>query len=250
MSSNPQKYAVGDVANGHILTKDGAWVPAPVVATMGSNPQQQYAAGDVANGHVLTKDGAWVPVTPTAVPVKKKRTWVKVLVVLGIIGTILTVGAVACTAILAKSVSDSVNAPDKPGTPTASIGSPAEAGDLTFTVNKVKTGVAQVGGKFGSKAQGQYVLVTVTVKNTSAKPKTLWESGQTLFDNQGRKFDADTMAGIEANGPDNQVFIKDINPGNSVTGVLVYDLPPGAVPASLTVHDGVISSGTATISLS
>jgi hypothetical protein len=30
-----------------------------------------YQPGDVANGHILTNDGQWVPVTP---PQKKRRT--------------------------------------------------------------------------------------------------------------------------------------------------------------------------------
>ena len=54
------------------------------------------------------------------------------------------------------------------------------------------------------------------------------------------------MAAMSIDG--NDVFLNQINPGNTVKGVLVYDMPKGAVPASIELHDSMFSGG-ATVSL-
>lgn len=48
---------------------------------------------------------------------------------------------------------------------------------------------------------------------------------------------------------DNEVFLNEINPGNTVKGVLVFDMPKGTTPASIELHDSMLSGGV-TVSLS
>ena len=76
------------------------------------------------------------------------------------------------------------------------------------------------------KAQGQFVVVTMTVQNTSDEPKGVSPDNQKLFDSQGRKFTADTSAGL--NLDTDVAFWDEINPGNAVTLKVVYDMPAGA----------------------
>lgn len=129
----------------------------------------------------------------------------------------------------------------------ATIGTPVRDGKFEFTVTKVQTGVASVGEDvLAQKAQGRFVLVHVTVKNIGDQGQTLLDSDQKLLDATGREFSTDTGAGILIKG--NDVFLNQINPGNSVSGTLVYDMPKDATPASIELHDSMFSGGV-TVSL-
>jgi hypothetical protein len=41
----------------------------------------------------------------------------------------------------------------------------------------------------------------------------------------------------------NQTFLNNINPGNEVTGTLVFDVPAGVELAALELHDSLFSGG-------
>jgi len=122
------------------------------------------------------------------------------------------------------------------------IGTAVRDGKFEFTVTKVQPGVAKVGDSFlEQKAQGQFVLVHVTVTNIGDEAQYFSDSEQKVKDVQGRQFSADTSAAIHIKG--NDVFLNEINPGNTVKGVLVYDMPKGAKPASIELHDSPFSGG-------
>jgi hypothetical protein len=115
-------------------------------------------------------------------------------------------------------------------------------GQFEFTVTKVQKGVKTVGDEyFNEKAQGQFVLVSVTVSNIGDSPQTLSDSSQKVRDAKGREFSTDTGAAIYLK--DNKVFFEEINPGNSVKGTLVFDMPKGTAPASIELHDSPFSGG-------
>ncbi len=125
----------------------------------------------------------------------------------------------------------------------AGIGTEVQDGAFAFTVTKVDTGLRALGqGVLRSEAQGSYVLVHVTVRNVGTESQLFTDSNQTLLDAQGREFTADTSAAM-MNVPDSESFLTDINPGNSVDGVLVFDVPEGVAPASIELHDSMFSSG-------
>lgn len=83
----------------------------------------------------------------------------------------------------------------------------------------------------------------VSVKNIGNKPQTLDDSWQTLFNAKGQSADADTTADIYANDDSNSVFFNNINPGNRVRGVLVFDVAKWFKPTVLEAHDSVFSGG-------
>ncbi|GIH20983.1 DUF4352 domain-containing protein [Rugosimonospora africana] len=65
---------------------------------------------------------------------------------------------------------------------TVGLNQPARDGKFEFTVTNVKYGVAEVGDQFLSKsAQGQFVEVSVTVKNIGDQPRTFAGSNQKAF---------------------------------------------------------------------
>jgi len=127
------------------------------------------------------------------------------------------------------------------GKTAAGIGTPVRDGKFEFTVTAVDPGKSTIGKEPLSKtAQGQFVLVHVTVRNIGNKQQFFDQSSQKMIDQQGRQLSPDTTAGVYAD-PNN--FLAQINPGNSVEGLLVYDIPKDAVPTKLELHDSPFSSG-------
>lgn len=92
------------------------------------------------------------------------------------------------------------------------------------------------------KAQGQFVIVTLTVQNIGDKPQSFSPSNQKLLDASGRSFASDSMAQIALGGSDIPLW-DNINPGNTVDVKLIYDMPAGAAPASVELHDSMLSGG-------
>lgn len=128
-------------------------------------------------------------------------------------------------------------APAAPG-----LNTPVEDGKFTFTVTGVETGLAQVGSEYlTTDAQGQYVLVHLTVANTGNEAQYLFASSQEATDTLGRTHAVDSTATIYAGETD--TWASQINPGNQVTGTLVFDIPADATLASVTLHDSPFSGG-------
>jgi hypothetical protein len=130
---------------------------------------------------------------------------------------------------------------DKPK--TAKIGQPARDGKFEFTVKSSKCGVAKVGSSMlGDKAQGQFCLITINVKNIGKEPQTLDGSSQKAYAANGTEYSSDSEAGLYAN-QEQSTFFEEINPGNQVTGVFVFDIPKNVKLAKLELHDSAFSGG-------
>lgn len=128
-------------------------------------------------------------------------------------------------------------------TSTAVEGQAVRDGKFEFTVQKIKCGVAKVGDSILSdKAQGQFCLVTVKVRNIGKEAQMFDDSDQKAYGSDNAQFSTDTSAGIDVNQND-ATFLNDINPGNSVIGVLVFDIPKSAKLAKLELHDSPFSDG-------
>ena len=123
----------------------------------------------------------------------------------------------------------------------AGIGTPVRDGKFQFTITKVMY-TKHAGGQFGSTAQGHYAVLHITVKNIGSESQTLDDSSQYAFAN-GRKFSASTEADIWLNHGADNVFLQDINPGNSVHGLIAFDMPRTLKPVKAELHDSMFSSG-------
>jgi hypothetical protein len=138
---------------------------------------------------------------------------------------------------------------NKPAAKTAKVGEATRDGKFEFTVKQTKCGVATVGPKLlEEKAQGQFCLVTVQVKNIGKEAQMLSDSNQKAYAADGTEYSTDTGAGIYAN-EDSATFLNEINPGNQVTGVLVFDIPKNVKLTKLELHDSAFSGGV-TVALS
>lgn len=124
----------------------------------------------------------------------------------------------------------------------AKVGQAVRDGKFEFTVTKIKCGVTRVGTEyFGQKAQGQFCLVTVKVSNIAKESQSFSSSSQKAFGADGAAFETDDAAGLYIK--DNDTLFTTINPGNTVTGVLVFDIPKTAKLAKLELHDSPFSGG-------
>ncbi|SCE94832.1 DUF4352 domain-containing protein [Micromonospora saelicesensis] len=137
---------------------------------------------------------------------------------------------------------------DKPAK-VAKVGEPARDGKFEFTVKSSKCGVAKIGTDvIGAKAQGQFCLVTVNVKNIGKEAQMFDGSSQKAYAADGTEYSADTGAAIYAN-KNAETFLNDINPGNQVNGVVVFDIPKNVKLTKLELHDSMFSGGV-TVALS
>ena len=82
--------------------------------------------------------------------------------------------------------------------------------------------------------------------NIGDKAQSFFGDNQTLVDTQGREHSADTTAAIYLENSES--MYTEINPGNSVNAIVVFDIPADAVPATITLHDSMFSGGV-TVSL-
>ena len=73
------------------------------------------------------------------------------------------------------------------------------------------------------------------------------DSDQKAYAADGTEYSSDTAAGLYAN-KDASTFLNEINPGNQITGVLVYDVPKKTKLVKLELHDSMFSGGV-TVSL-
>lgn len=200
------------------------------------------------------------PQQPQPQPKKSRGCLWAVLIALGLF---VLFGFVGCAALVASvgsdssgsgqsaSSSDGGKGGDEDGSgdePTAGIGDTVEDGAFAFTVTDVETGVSSVGGDFlREEAQGQYVIVHVTVENIGDRAEMFDGSNQKLFDAEGREYSNDSAAEISLDNSD--AFLTDINPGNTIKAQVVFDIPEDVEPVSIELHESVFSGGV-TVSLS
>ena len=79
----------------------------------------------------------------------------------------------------------------------AKIGDKVTDDDYQFTVTKIKCGVSRVGDQYsGEKAQGQFCLVSMRVKNVGNEAINFSDENQALVDTKGKKYSPDDAAWI------------------------------------------------------
>ncbi len=106
-------------------------------------------------------------------------------------GSSTTEGAPATSAPPEPKTSD----PKESAKPDAKIGERVTDGELRFVVSSVKCGATRVGDQYlGAKAQGQFCMVKIKVKNISDAPTTFDGDNQTLINTKGQESSADTEA--------------------------------------------------------
>jgi hypothetical protein len=114
---------------------------------------------------------------------------------------------------------------------------------FTFTVSSVKCGIKKVGDDFlETKAQGQYCAVSLTVENVGDSAEYFFSDSQLAFDTEGREFSVDSTATLYGN-KNSDLWLKEINPGNKLSGKIFFDIADGATLEYLELHATSFSEG-------
>jgi hypothetical protein len=188
------------------------------------------------------------PQPPKSKPPLYRRPW---FIIVGVLVALVIVGALLGDPPAEEPTGaqpEVTQAPEEPATTAEAateapgIGNPVRDGKFEFTVRKVECGKSRIGSAdFGTRAQGQFCFVYLKVENIGKEAQLLDGSNQYMFGEGGQRYDADTEAAIYLD--DAQTFLEEINPGNSVDGIVVFDIPKSATPARLELHDSAFSGG-------
>jgi serine/threonine protein kinase len=122
------------------------------------------------------------------------------------------------------------------------LGRPAKDGQFTFVVRGPATcgAAAKIAGITPSK--GKLCQIPFAVTNTGTKRRTLAPGYQELHDaNDGYHEGAILLRGDAR--AHNRVAPQLLSPGDTFSGVALFDVPPGFQPTSVVMHDDSTSNG-------
>ncbi len=122
----------------------------------------------------------------------------------------------------------------------AGVGEEVRDGKFAFVVTGVER--SKVAGDLSNQfmreeAQGEFLIVRMTVTNIGDEAQTFFATNQKLMA-AGREYDAD---GVVAMWTDSSNV--EINPGNSIEATAAFDVPVGTVPELISLHDSAFSGG-------
>ncbi len=179
---------------------------------------------------------------------EKKKSWFARHKFLTVVGVIILIAIIGGAAGGSKPDTNSdgsgvTKSEDKPAT-TAKLNETARDGKFEFVVKSVECGKTTIGTNEYLKkdAQGQFCLMTVSVKNIGNEAQGFFGSNQKLLNAQSQQYAADDAAGVYVDQNYSTLF-SNINPGNSVEGVIVFDIPKDQTPVTAELHDSSFSSG-------
>jgi hypothetical protein len=179
----------------------------------------------------------------------------KILTVIGVLVVLAIIGAAAggnksTTTNSASSSSNKSTAPSQSTTTatTAKINEPANDGKFSFTITSFDCGQTQItqpdDSYQTSQAQGQFCIMNLSVKNIGSVAQSFDASSQYIYDNTGKQYSYSSDATITANPTSSQFSVYEtVNPGNTVTGIVVFDIPKAIIPVTATLHDSSASNG-------
>lgn len=176
-----------------------------------------------------------------------KKWWVWVIAVI-IVGAIASggSGSGSDTAAAPASGGKTDSAPAAEAVKVAKIGDALEVGDLVFTVKDAGM-TKELKSPLGNK-KGNWMVVTVAVKNGSKEAVTIDSSFFKLLEGDGTTYetDSDNLMYLDA---EQNFFLEQINPKLEKTGKVLFALPDGVKDLKLQVQTGAFGTETGEISL-
>jgi len=136
-----------------------------------------------------------------------------------------------------RSSSQSGSQSGRAGAPYA----PVRDGKFEFRVARFGCGPRVLGtGATAVRAQGKFCLLTMRVRNIGREPQNVDANAQYLYAVGGSRNQVDAGATLRAGS---RLPLARVNPGNSVNGTLVYDVPTSFRPRAVELHDSPLSRG-------
>lgn len=117
----------------------------------------------------------------------------------------------------------------------APAGSSVRDGKFEFQVLGVERSSTKPGLFNPEPAKGEFVIIKLRVTNIGDEARTFWAGNQKLIIN-GNEYEASSSLSDDG-------FRQDINPGLVIVTEVMFDVPPGAVPDAIVLHDSAFSGG-------
>lgn len=122
------------------------------------------------------------------------------------------------------------------------VGEGFESGELGIVINSVeeKTKLGS-GNQFidDVTTEGKFIVVGAKISNNDKESRTLSSMMFKLRDDQDRKFEASSDFEVMMILDDNNLFLEEVNPGMSRTGIFVFEVPADIVEYDLEVGSGI-----------
>jgi hypothetical protein len=127
--------------------------------------------------------------------------------------------------------------------PPPGVGDAVRDGKFEFVVDRLDCSRTKVGLEhFERTADGKYCVISMSVRNIADESQYFLGHAQKAFDAAGQGYGNDEIAGVYANR-DTQTFLRKLEPGERVTGKLVFDVPKTVKLTTLKLHDSLLSGG-------
>ncbi|MGH0567380.1 DUF4352 domain-containing protein [Bacillus wiedmannii] len=127
--------------------------------------------------------------------------------------------------------------------PKKELSKEGESSKVKIAVGSVES-TDSVGGEYlKEKAQGVFKVVEITITNNQKDAITVDANSFKLVDNKDREFTYSTQAQTAfdvGNGGSSDFFLKQLNPGLSQTGKIIYDVPADAQGLVLKARGGMM----------
>ncbi|MGJ9405036.1 DUF4190 domain-containing protein [Nesterenkonia aurantiaca] len=123
------------------------------------------------------------------------------------------------------------------------IGDEFEVNDWIVSIKRVSDRTATIGDDFfNTEAQGEYLPIELIVTNNGDSSAYFFARDFVAVDDQDRKFSSSTEATIYGAADGSVSILDEINPGNSIEGLLYFDVPEDAEITSLEINSGFLSA--------
>ena len=118
-----------------------------------------------------------------------------------------------------------------------SMNTKIQAGDFAWTITGVTKTKSFGGSYFISRADGEYLVISVEIENTGKTAQYLSSDYLKLIDDKNREFSSTYVL-----GEDSIISFETINPGIVKKGKIIFDVPEGIKVINVKISSNLIES--------
>lgn len=142
------------------------------------------------------------------------------------------------------SETDKVAATDDATTPTQPAGTPSgmtgESDESSITVTSTERTQKLSDSLWEHTTSNEYFVINIEYSNKSDESHDLWSNDFVLVGKDGKEYSANTDVSLAVETP---IIIEEVNPGLTISGTLIFEVPPGTEFSELRLEE---SFGTST----
>jgi len=173
---------------------------------------------------------------------RSKLSWVLVLVC-----PFIAIGAASCSSGDTEDATVESGDGEGKGAKAAEVGDRLTLQGTTYRVTRAEKTASVGSDEFDTVlANGQFVVVSLTLTNRTNGPVTIVDDNIRLIGGNGKNYSTSSDASLAV---EDAFLLEEIQPDVSQKGTLVYDIPPKAVKGSRLEVTDLVSDSTAEIKL-